>query len=104
MSDTPLVIRGVTENGRPFRPSDWVERLSSTLASFQCDRRLRYAPGVQPCVIDGERCLVVARWLESTDRAAYDYVMDFARANGLRVQPDRRRGARALTPPGRAGR
>lgn len=104
MSDGHLVIRGVMENGKPFRPSDWIERLSSSLASFERDRRLRYSPGVQPCMIDGERCLVVARWLEGADRAAYDYVMEFARANRLRVQPDRRQGDRALAPPGRPGR
>lgn len=104
MADTHLVIRGVMENGKPFRPSDWVDRISSSLASFQRDRRLRYSQGVQPCMIDGERCLVVARWLEHADRAAYDYVMEFARANRLRVQPDRRRGARTLAPPGRSSR
>jgi hypothetical protein len=62
MSEDYLVITSVMENGDIFRPSDWIERLSSTLASFQIDRRLRYAQGVQPCIIDGEQCLVVARW------------------------------------------
>lgn len=96
MSEGNLVITGVQENGKKFRPSDWTERLSSTLASFQVDHRLRYSPGVQPCVLDGERCLVVARWLEATDPAAYEYVMGFARANQLRIQMDRRSGGRAL--------
>ena len=96
MSETHLVIAGVMENGKKFRPSDWAERLSATLASFDVDHRLRYSQGVQPCIIDGEPCLVVARWLESTDRIAYDYVMEFAKANHLRIQPDRRSGDRAL--------
>ena len=97
MSEGDLVITGVQENGKKFRPSDWIERLSSTLASFQVDHRLRYSSGVQPCVIEGENCLVVARWLETADPAAYDYVMGFAQANQLRVQMDRRNGERALS-------
>lgn len=96
MSKEYLVISGVQENGKKFRPSDWVERLSSTLASFHIDNRLRYSPGVQPCMIEGEYCLVVARWLETADPAAYAYVMGFAQANQLRIQTDRRAGSRAL--------
>ncbi len=97
MSEGYLVITGIQENGKKFRPSDWIERLSSTLASFQVDHRLRYSSGVQPCVIEGENCLVVARWLETANPAAYDYVMGFAQANQLRVQMDRRSDARALS-------
>ena len=47
-------------------------------------------------LIEGEYCLVVARWLETTNPAAYDYVMGFAQANQLRIQMDRRSGERAL--------
>lgn len=96
MTEQNLIITGMMENGKKFRPSDWIERLCSTLASFQVDHRLRYAQGVQPCVIDGEPCLVVARWLEATDRIAYDFVMEFARSNQLRIQLDRRSDERAL--------
>ena len=99
MSETDLLILSVMEDGERFRPSDWIERLSSALASFQVDNRLRYSQGVQPCVIDGQRCLIVARWLERENRAAYDYVMDFARSNRLRIQADRRLGARGLQSP-----
>ncbi len=96
MAQDDLVITGVMENGKTFRPSDWSERLSSTLASFLVDHRLRYSAGVQPCILDGERCLIVARWLEEADPAAYAYVMGFAHDNHLRVQFDRRSGERAL--------
>ena len=99
MSEDDLIISSVLENGKKFRPSDWIERLSSTLASFHVDHRLRYSQGVQPCMIDGEPCLVVARWLETTDRMAYDFILDFARSNQLRIQPDRRSGERALQAP-----
>lgn len=95
-SEGNLVITGVQKNGEQFRPSDWVERLSSTLASFQVDHRLRYSQAVQPCVIDGEHCVVIARWLQSTDPTAYDFVMAFAHSNHLCIQEDRRTGERAL--------
>ncbi len=95
-SEGNLVIIGIQENGKKFRPSDWAERLSSTLASFQPDNRLRYSQGVQPCMIEGEYCLVVAPWLKTANPAAYDFVMGFARTNQLRIQMDRRAGERAL--------
>ena len=59
--DEKWVIRGVTEEGKKLRPSDWIERISSTLASFGSDHRLHYSNAVAPCMIDGEKCLVVAR-------------------------------------------
>jgi hypothetical protein len=40
--------------------------------------------------------VIVARWLEATNPAAYEYVMGFARENQLCVQLDRRSGDRAL--------
>lgn len=99
MSENDLLITGVMENGKTLRPSDWIERLSSTLASFLVDRRLRYSSAVQPCMLDGQRCLVVARWLAESDPAAYAYVMGFAHDNQLRIQIDRRTGERALQKP-----
>ncbi len=93
-----VVIHGTREDGGRLRPSDWIERISSTLASFGEDHRLRYADSVQPCIIDGEKCLVVARGLRDSNPAAYDFIMDFAESNRLRIQVDRRRGERALKP------
>ena len=85
-----IIIEGVRENGTRFRPSDWSERLSAALASFGRDQRLRYASEVHPCMIQGRKCLVVSRELRSTDPQAYDFILEFARANGLRIQHDRR--------------
>ncbi len=93
-----LVIHGTREDGSRLRPSDWIERISSTLASFGEDHRLRYGNSVQPCVIDGEKCLVVARGLARSNPAAYDFIMAFAESNRLRIQIDRRYGERALRP------
>jgi len=91
-----LVISSVQENGKKFRPGDWIDRLSSALGRVDHSNRLHFSPGVQPSMIEGEKCLVVARHLEELDPIAYRYVMDFAQANKLRVQVDRRSGERAL--------
>lgn len=91
------VIRGVTEDGKKLRPSDWIERISSTLASFGKDQRLQYSNAVAPCTIDGEKCLVVARNLQELNPTAYDFVMGFAKSNQLSIKEDRRVGDRALS-------
>lgn len=96
-SDEKWVIRGVTKEGKKLRPSDWIERISSTLASFGTDQRLQYSNAVAPCIIDGEKCLVVARNLNEVNPDAYDFVMGFAKSNQLCIREDRRVGDRALS-------
>lgn len=80
-----VVIHSVREDGGRFRPSDWVERISSSVASFGPDRRLRYASAVRPSVIDGERCLIVDGALADTSPGLYHYIMEFARNNSLKM-------------------
>lgn len=99
IQDEKVVIHGTREDGSRLRPGDWIERLSSTLATFSADRRLRYNTSVKPCVIDGQKCLVVARCLAEADPQAYQFIMSFAESNRLRVQFDRRQGERALPCP-----
>lgn len=91
-----LVIQGIREDGGKLRPSDWIERISSTLASFGADQRLQYSRSVQPCIMKGEKCLVVARGLEDTNPDAYQFIMQFAKSNSLVTFEDRRQGNRAL--------
>ena len=91
-----VVIEGVKEDGNRLRPGDWIERLSSSLASFDHDHRLRYDACVQPCIVEGRKCLVVARDLSEKNPAAYEFIMGFARSNQLRLQLDRREDERAL--------
>lgn len=99
MSEENQVITGTMENDDAFNPSVWIENLASILASFLADPRLRYSQGVQPNVVDGELCLLLATWLETTDRATYDYVMDFAKTNQLKTKLDQRTGERAMQKP-----
>lgn len=99
MSTDTLSVSGSSTGDRPFEPTEWIESLAATLASFLADPRLRYTYGVQPNVVDGELSLVVASWLESEDRATYDHMMTFAENHGLRIVEDRRTGERALPHP-----
>jgi hypothetical protein len=78
------LIEGITEDGRRFRPSDWVDRLSSALGSFGPDQRLRYGL-VRPYFHNGQKCLLVNKCLENDNPGGFEYVCGFARANGLRM-------------------
>ena len=95
--DEKWIIRGVTEEGKILHPGDWSERISSILASFGRDHRLHYSNAVAPCMLNGERCLVVARNLCEINPDAYDFIMGFAKSNQLCILEDRREGDRALS-------
>ena len=96
MSEEQMGLTGMTKNDDTFEPTDWIESVVSTLASFLADPRLRYTYGVQPNVVNGELSLVVAPWLESKDRTTYEHVIEFAKTYQLRIVEDRRTGERAL--------
>ncbi len=85
-----FIIEGVREDGAVFRPGDWIERLASLMSTFGPDRRLSYSPLVQPCMIQGQRCLVIAQDLQQKHPETYQQIMKFAQDNQLRIQPDRR--------------
>lgn len=80
-----IVIEGVTEDGRTFRPSDWIERISGSLSTFGMDRRIRYSHYVQPQVIDGRKCLVLDPELKGVNPSAFSFLVDFARGNKLKI-------------------
>lgn len=80
-----IIIEGVTEDGRPFRPSDWIERISGSLSTFGNDRRVRYSHHVQPQMLDGRRCLVLDPALRERNPAAFNFLLDFAKGNKLRI-------------------
>lgn len=85
-----LIIQGISVDNKRFRPSDWVERISASMAVFGRDHKLRYSNYVQPCVIDGLRCIIVAENLSISNPEAYDFIMGFAHANRLCISEDRR--------------
>ena len=84
-----FVILGVTKDGKPFRPSDWAERLCGVMAAFGGDHRMQYSPFVHPITVNGVRCVVVDRRLEQIEPMAYRFLVNFAKDNELRVREGR---------------
>lgn len=85
-------IRGVTREGRPFRPSDWAERLAGVMSPFRPGGAVRdpgahigYSPFCVPRLVGGVKCVVVDEALRGLEPMAWDFVMNFARDNALNV-------------------
>ncbi|NDH08536.1 MAG: DUF3579 domain-containing protein [Gammaproteobacteria bacterium] len=80
-----IVIEGVTSQGKVFRPSDWAERMSGTLASFK-NRRINYSPLLQPTVnAQGYKCVVLDPKLKESCPEIYQSIIDFAKSNQLNI-------------------
>ncbi len=80
-----IIIEGNTRAGKPFRPSDWVDRMCSTYATFGEDRKLKYSPYLKPRVANGIRCLAVDLKLKVVNPEGYAQLMHFADENQLNV-------------------
>jgi hypothetical protein len=85
-------IRGITTEGRTFRPSDWSERLAGAMSSFRpgggrggIGAFIGYSPYCVPQVIDGVKCVLVNEALKDIEPMAWDFVMNFAHDNHLAV-------------------
>jgi hypothetical protein len=86
-------IKGLTKEGRTFRPSDWAERLAGAMSSFRPGGTaggiaafIGYSPYCEPQVVDGVKCVLVNEALREIEPMAWDFVMNFARDNGLQVE------------------
>ena len=91
-SQRQVFIQGITRAGRPFRPSDWAERLAGAMSSFRpgggvggIGAFIGYSPFCFPRVIDGVKCVIVSEELRAIEPMAWDFVMNFARDNELQV-------------------
>jgi hypothetical protein len=85
-----VVIEGLTQAGKPFRPSDWAERLAGALSSFRppgqyVGAHIGYSPYCVPRVVGGVKCVIVSEALREVEPMAWDFVMHFARDNELRT-------------------
>ena len=83
-------IQGLTNDGKPFRPSDWAERLCGVMAQFRpdgdtSDPRFTYSPYVKPVNIAGVKCVVVDERLREIEPKAMDFVKNFAIDNNLPI-------------------
>ena len=87
-----VFIKGITPSGRPFRPSDWAERLAGVMAQFRPGGggnrpggHIGYSPWCVPTSMDGVKCVVFNRALRDYEPMAWDFVMNFAKDNELQV-------------------
>ena len=85
-------IQGLTKDGRSFRPSDWAERLASAMSCFRPEGSvggigafIGYSPYCVPTVVGGVKCVIVSEALRAIEPMAWDFVMNFARDNELRL-------------------
>ncbi|MGJ8620405.1 MAG: DUF3579 domain-containing protein [Methylophilaceae bacterium] len=87
MENTPveIIIQSLTRDGKRFRPSDWVDRICSSYATFGEDRKLRYSPYLKPEMIDGVRCLAVDMHLKTANPEGFEELMEFAKENQLNI-------------------
>lgn len=81
-----IIIEGLTRAGKPFRPSDWVDRMCSTYATFGADRKLRYSPYLKPQLLNGVRCLKVDLKLKEINPEGFAQLMLFVEENQLNVK------------------
>ncbi len=83
-----IVIEGVTSQGKAFRPSDWAERMSGTMATFK-NSRIHYSPLLQPSVNhEGYKCVVLDPKLKESSPEVYQAILDFAKDNNLKICDD----------------
>lgn len=83
-----IVIEGVTSQGKAFRPSDWAERMSGTMATFK-NSRILYSPLLQPSVNhEGYKCVVLDPKLKESSPEIYQAILDFAKDNNLKICND----------------
>lgn len=80
-----IIIEGITESGRKFRPSDWAERMSGALSTFGRDHRIQYSPMLQPMTVNGIKCVAVDPHLKDSYPEMYAYIMRWADMNHLKV-------------------
>lgn len=86
--DKKIVIEGVTPQGKAFRPSDWAERMSGSMATFK-NSRIHYSPLLQPSTNhEGYKCVVLDPKLKESSPEVYQSILDFAKDNNLKICDD----------------
>lgn len=83
--DCRYIIEGFTEDGRKFRPSDWIDRISSMKASYGPSHRLVFHDYLHPELYNGQKCLIIDERLKDEDPEMFQYVMDFVTNNKLKM-------------------
>ena len=91
LDNNKVIIKGVTVDGRRFRPSDWAQRLSTAAAAMMPkakERRARrpFHPKVNTAIIDGINSVVVDKSLAEEDPRLYKFLINFAKENNLVIE------------------
>ena len=81
-----IVIWGITAAGRPFRPSDWADRVAGLTSAFGGDHKLIYSPLVLPITVSGTRAVVVGHELEAIEPRLFRFLITFAQDNALPME------------------
>jgi hypothetical protein len=86
-----VFIIGMTRSGRTFRPSDWAERLAGVMSQFRPGgprpgSHLGYSPWCIPTSFGDVKCVIVNRELREYDVMAWDFCLNFAKDNDLKVE------------------
>ncbi|MCX8514744.1 MAG: hypothetical protein RL017_215 [Pseudomonadota bacterium] len=79
-----IIIEGITVDGQKFRPSDWVDRLCGMLAVFD-QQRVSYSNFLRPMVFKDMNCVAVKKELEKKKPSIFNFIMQFAADNQLKV-------------------
>ena len=87
-----VFLQGLTTGGKPFRPSDWAERLAGAMSCFRPEGSaggptafIGYSPYCEPRFVGGVKGVIVNPKLRELEPMAWDFVMNFARDNDLVV-------------------
>jgi Protein of unknown function (DUF3579) len=81
-----FTIIGKTHDGKQFRPSDWADRLCGIMSVFGSDRKMKFSPYVRPgSTPTGEKCVMVDVRLYKLEPLAYNFLVNFAKDNNLRL-------------------
>jgi hypothetical protein len=83
-SGSKIIIEGVTEDGKQFRPSDWAERMSGSLSTFR-NHRIFYSPLLKPLVQNETKCVMLDKSLKDSNPTLYNHILEFARKNKLKI-------------------
>lgn len=89
-----FLIEGRSNAGKPFRPSDWAERLAGVLSPFRPgydtnggsrfgQSTAGYSPYAQPVVVAGLKCVVVDTRIRDLEPMAWEFICGFAADNDL---------------------
>ena len=81
-----IVIKGITQEGGKFRPSDWATRLTNAVSKPGRGGRLIYNPKVKMAMIEGINCVVIDPSLEGEEPMLYAFLINFATSNNLQIE------------------